>query len=82
VQVILYTRQKCHLCVQAKQVLSDLQDDYHFEIIEKDIESSDELTEKYGLMIPVIEIDHEMIQYGQIDHFTISKRLQEKIDAS
>lgn len=64
------------------QILHLLQDDYLFEIVEKDIESSDAWTEKYGLMIPVIEIDGEIVQYGQIDPFTISKRLHKKVDAS
>ncbi|KQL53111.1 glutaredoxin [Heyndrickxia shackletonii] len=77
-QVVFYTREKCQLCEDAKQILNLLQDDYLFEVVEKDIESSDEWTEKYGLMIPVIEIDGEIVQYGQIDPFTVSKRLQQK----
>lgn len=77
-QVVFYTREKCQLCEDAKQILNLLQDDYLFEVVEKDIESSDEWTEKYGLMIPVIEIDGGIVQYGQIDPFTVSKRLQQK----
>lgn len=74
-QVVFYTRKKCHLCEDAKQILDLLQDDYLFEIVERDIESNDEWIETYGLMIPVIEIEGEVVQYGQIDPFTISKRL-------
>ncbi|PKR86169.1 glutaredoxin family protein [Heyndrickxia camelliae] len=77
-QVVFYTRKKCHLCEDAKQILDLLQDDYLFEIVERDIESNDEWIETYGLMIPVIEIEGEVVQYGQIDPFTISKRLQQK----
>ncbi|MGV3464631.1 MAG: glutaredoxin family protein [Heyndrickxia sp.] len=77
-QVVFYTREKCHLCEDARQILNLLQDDYLFEITERDIESNDEWTQEYGLMIPVIEIDGEVVQYGQIDPFTISKRLQQK----
>jgi len=75
---VFYTRKKCHLCEDAKQILDLLQDDYLFEIVERDIESNDEWIETYGLMIPVIEIEGEVVQYGQIDPFTISKRLQQK----
>lgn len=75
---MFYTRKKCHLCEDAKQILDLLQDDYLFEIVERDIESNDEWIETYGLMIPVIEIEGEVVQYGQIDPFTISKRLQQK----
>jgi hypothetical protein len=60
------------------QLLKLVQEDCPFEIIEKDIEESDELTEKFGLMIPVIELEGEILQYGQIDFFTLSKRLHEK----
>lgn len=77
-QVVFYTREKCHLCEDAMQILNLLHDDYLFEIVERDIESNDEWTQEYGLMIPVIEIDGEVVQYGQIDPFTISKRLHQK----
>ncbi|MFD2679404.1 glutaredoxin family protein [Bacillus seohaeanensis] len=77
-KVFFYTRNKCHLCTEAMQLLKLVQEDCPFEIIEKDIEESDELTEKFGLMIPVIELEGEILQYGQIDFFTLSKRLHEK----
>jgi glutaredoxin len=76
--VIFYTRNQCHLCTDAKLNLKLVQDDLKFDIIEKDIDQSDELTERFGLMIPVVEYDGEIIQYGQIDYFTLSKRLHEK----
>ncbi|MEB6548839.1 glutaredoxin family protein [Heyndrickxia sporothermodurans] len=81
-EVIFYTREKCQLCKEAKEVLKILQSDYDFELIEKNIDDSDELTEKYGLMIPVIEMNKDIIQYGQIDYYTLSKRLQKKVDPS
>ncbi|MBO8176202.1 glutaredoxin family protein [Aeribacillus pallidus] len=77
-EVVLYTRQQCHLCEEAKQVLKILQGDYSFDIREVDIDESDELTEQFGMMIPVVEIEGEIVQYGQIDLWTISNRLQQK----
>lgn len=71
VEIRLYTRKQCPLCQDAKEILLQLQDDYTFELREIDIEQSDEWTEKYGLMIPVIEINHQIVQYGNIDAFTI-----------
>ena len=76
--VIFYTRSQCGLCEDAKITLKLLQDELNFEILEKDIEESDDLTERFGLMIPVVELDGEILQYGQIDYFTLSKRLHEK----
>ncbi|MBU5212088.1 glutaredoxin family protein [Heyndrickxia oleronia] len=75
-QVIFYTRNQCQLCKEAMQLLTILQSEFSFEIIEKNIDESDELTEKYGLMIPVIEMNNEIIQYGQIDYFTLQSFLK------
>ncbi len=50
----------------------------NFTVEEIDIEASDELTECYGLMIPVVHIDGEEVGYGFINKFDISNRLQEK----
>ncbi|MGF3105207.1 glutaredoxin family protein [Rossellomorea sp. DUT-2] len=77
-QVLFYTRNQCGLCEDAKITLKLLQDELGFETIEIDIEETDELTERFGLMIPVVELDGEILQYGQIDYFTLSKRLHEK----
>lgn len=73
-----YTRKKCPLCDKAKVVIDELQQEMEFIFIEKDIDDSNELTEKYGLMIPVVEIDGEEIEYGHINKISISKRLHEK----
>ncbi|HLO12855.1 MAG TPA: glutaredoxin family protein [Pseudoneobacillus sp.] len=73
-----YTRKKCPLCDKAKAVIEELQTEVDFQLIEKDIDESDELTEKYGLMIPVVEIDGEEVEYGYVNKFVISNRLQEK----
>jgi hypothetical protein len=77
-QLNFYTRDQCHLCEEAKLMLKLVQQDIPFVLQEFDIDGSDELTERFGLMIPVIEMDGEIIQYGQIDYFTLSKRLHQK----
>lgn len=76
-EVYYYTRKKCPLCVDGMLVLQMLQRQYPFELVEKDIEESDELTEKFGLMIPVVEIDGEIVQYGMIDPITMEEKLRE-----
>ncbi|MGM0829856.1 MAG: glutaredoxin family protein [Bacillota bacterium] len=77
-QVIFYTRNQCGLCEDAKITLKLLQDEMGFSIEERDIDKNDDLTERFGLMIPVVELNGEILQYGQIDYFTLSKRLHEK----
>lgn len=77
-QVLFYTRNQCGLCQDAKITLKLLEDELGFEIKEIDIDESDDLTERFGLMIPVVEMEGKILQYGQIDYFTLSKRLHEK----
>lgn len=76
--ITLYTRKRCPLCEKAKDTLLELKKDWNFTLEEYDIEESDELTERYGLMIPVVHIDGEEIAYGFVNKFDVSKRLHEK----
>ncbi|WML54688.1 glutaredoxin family protein [Neobacillus sp. PS3-12] len=73
----LYTRQQCHLCEQAKEAIMELKDEYSFTIEEFDIDQSDELTEKYGLMIPVLLINGKEAGFGQINKIFVRNRFQE-----
>lgn len=63
----LYSRIKCPLCDQAKLVLEEVQQELGVPFEEIDIYRNDELTELYGLMIPVVEWQGEIIQYGQVN---------------
>ncbi|MGG0719979.1 glutaredoxin family protein [Robertmurraya massiliosenegalensis] len=74
--VKLYTRNGCHLCEKAKATLLKLKEKHAFRYVEADIDSSDELTEKYGLMIPVVEINGEEVQFGHIDELFVEDLLR------
>ncbi len=74
--IILYSRDGCHLCEKAKHNLMELKNKISFSYEEKNIALSDELTERYGLIIPVVEMDGEVVAYGLVNKFDISKRLQ------
>ncbi|QCJ44055.1 glutaredoxin family protein [Bacillus sp. S3] len=76
--ITLYTRNRCSLCDKAKTALEELQQEWNFSLEEIDIETSDDLTERYGLMIPVVYLDGEEVGFGFVDKFDISNRLQEK----
>ena len=62
----LFTRNGCHLCEKAKEVITSLHEEFDFDYQECDIDSSDEWTEKYGLMIPVVSINEKEVQFGQV----------------
>ncbi|WP_313892982.1 glutaredoxin family protein [Psychrobacillus sp.] len=73
--VHFYTRPGCHLCEEARLMLKLVQEDVSFDIKEINIEQDDKLHEKYMLMIPVVELDGDIIQYGQVDYATILEAL-------
>ncbi|GER65935.1 thioredoxin family protein [Weizmannia acidilactici] len=79
-ELTLYTRKHCPLCEEAKELLHLLQKEIPFRLVERDIEKNDGWMERYGLMIPVVEFEGEVIQYGRIHEFAIRQRLHEKID--
>ncbi|WP_174728651.1 glutaredoxin family protein [Mesobacillus harenae] len=77
-RVKLYTRKQCPLCDKAKNVLIELQHDWEFVLEEVDIAAEDRLTELYGLMIPVVELNGDELQYGQINKNYLSEAFTSK----
>ena len=65
-EVILYTKEECGLCQKAKKLLQELKTEYVFDLQEINIYEDEQLLEKYHLMIPVVEIDGEEVEYGII----------------
>lgn len=65
-KVVIYTREECHLCHQAKDVLFAHRQ-WLPEIEEVDINTSQELTEKFGEQIPVVEINGQIRFRGQVN---------------
>ena len=57
--VVLYARDGCHLCDEARRVIEDTGRSAPFAFTEIDIETDDTLIREYGIRIPVVEIDGE-----------------------
>jgi glutaredoxin len=76
--ITFYTRKSCPLCEKAKKIILDLKEEWNFTLEEINIDESDELTEAYGIMIPVVHINGEEVAFGIINKIDISNRLQEK----
>lgn len=74
-EVILYGKENCPLCDDARALLQALQDREPFQMKEIDIYSNDELLEKFQLMIPVVEVDGEVVDYGQINLFKVHEKI-------
>jgi glutaredoxin len=77
--ITFYTRKRCPLCEKAKKLILDLKEEWNFTLEEIDIDESDELTELYGMMIPVVHINGEEVAFGIINKIDISNRLQENL---
>jgi len=67
--VILYTRQGCHLCEEAKQLLER----YGLSPTLIDIDSEPELTERYNECVPVVVIDGRERFRGRINELLLRR---------
>lgn len=54
-RVVLYTTAGCHLCDRANDILLALPSHYKLEIIATEIGDDDDLVERYGIRIPVVQ---------------------------
>ncbi|MEH7387610.1 glutaredoxin family protein [Bacillus sp. JJ1521] len=79
-QVTMYSKENCSLCTKAKKVIEELSEDYPLTLHEIDIYQDDELLEKYQIMIPVIEIDGNEVEYGIIHKETIQDYLNKLVE--
>ena len=75
--VKFYSRPNCSLCVEGLTTLKLVQEDIPFTIEVINIEESEQLHEKFMLMIPVVEKDDEVIQYGVLDYPKLFEKLSE-----
>ncbi len=63
-KLILYVKHGCHLCDSMWDELEQLQQDFGFTFKAVDIIGDQELTEKYGELIPVLyTADQEICRY-------------------
>ncbi|RRN74837.1 glutaredoxin family protein [Peribacillus simplex] len=74
---VLYSREKCPLCDKAKQILEEVKFESGIGYKEIDIHTDDDLLEKFGLMIPVVEWKDDIVQFGNVDKLALN-RLFEK----
>jgi Glutaredoxin-like domain (DUF836) len=73
--VVLYGREGCCLCDDARQMLLRIRERQPFELSERDIESDDALLANFLERIPVIEIDGVEEFELLIDEIELERRL-------
>ncbi|MEV6923538.1 glutaredoxin family protein [Dactylosporangium sp. NPDC051485] len=62
-RLLLYTREGCHLCEEAREVLERVGEPFE----EVDISGDDELEEEYGFRIPVLLLDGKEHGYWRVE---------------
>lgn len=72
-----YSRPNCSLCEEGLITLKLVQEELQFEYEVINIEGNDQLHEKYMLMIPVVEKEGDVIQYGMLDYVTLYEAIEE-----
>jgi predicted thioredoxin/glutaredoxin len=64
---VVYTRQGCHLCDEALQVLETQRKRCNFDIDLIDIDGDPALKDKYGECVPVVALDGKVYFRGKVN---------------
>jgi glutaredoxin len=73
--VVLYARDGCHLCDDARTILLRVRDSHPFRFEERDIELDDALLRAYLERIPVVTIDGVEAFEFFVDEAELTQRL-------
>lgn len=75
-EVILYTRQGCHLCDDALAVLRDAARSHPLALRQVDIDTDPTLVAEYGLCVPVVLIDGKVRFRGIVNPVLLHRILR------
>lgn len=75
VNLTIYSKKDCHLCDIAKETLLEIRKEYPFTLTEIDIEKDKTAFERYKYLIPVIEIDGQIIFAYRVNENELKKIL-------
>ncbi len=74
--VIMYTRQGCHLCEQAWQQLEQAQERYHFALSQVDVDQNEQLVREYGACVPVVVVNGRVRFRGIVNPVLLRRLLE------
>jgi glutaredoxin len=72
VELVLVTRQGCHLCDQALALLRELGHEPHL----ADVDADDELFRLYDWRVPVVLVDDVVVAEGHISRSSLDEALK------
>ena len=71
-KVVLFTRRGCHLCERVEELLAQHSPD----AVTVDVDASPEQAARYGLRVPVLQVDGVDLLEGRIDEASLVAALQ------
>ena len=71
-KVVLFTRRCCHLCERVEELLALHSPD----AVTVDVDASPEQAARYGLRVPVLQVDGVDLLEGRIDEASLVAALQ------
>lgn len=75
-EVVMYARDGCHLCDEAREAILGLRGEVSFEYREVDIEGDRELEREHGLRVPVVVVDGEEAFEYRVDVGELRRMLE------
>ena len=72
-RLVLVTRQGCHLCDQALEMLES----HGLRPVLADVDADDRLHDLYDWRVPVVLVDERVVAEGRIDKTALTKQLRE-----
>ena len=76
VVLTLYTRHNCSLCEDMLHTVNDFSQDLSFSIRVVDVDSDDQLRERYGDLVPVLKKGNEKICHHFFDRQALLQALE------
>lgn len=74
-RVVLYTREGCHLCDDAREVVASVSEAAGTSWREVDVDGDPALVAKYGDYVPVVEVDGVQQGFWRVDAARLARRL-------
>jgi glutaredoxin len=78
--IVMYTRQGCHLCEQAWKQLEQARRHYSFALRQVDIDSDAQLVSEYGECVPVVVINGRVRFRGVVNRVLLRRLLESGAD--
>jgi len=81
-EVVMYTRQGCHLCEDAWAILESARQRFRFNLSRVDIDSDPALVELYHFEVPVIAVAGQVRFRGRVNPVLLHRLLRARSDPS